>query len=207
MCVVRIEVLRTLADIITSAIPELNGHVCTGIAPSGEIQGYPSLTLLPGPMRYEPFQALESATIGDPAQGVVVFNVGCHYGPLQMILAASSIGERWTIEQKIIDMFLSRPGGPGVIVVPVNSCPDLGQWVAAFELESDQWVDTNAFDRIYQSTITCNEIVPALTTRRDAYEIRQLVLGTDASLHPPTSDVELVLIASDGSISPYVPSP
>lgn len=214
MSVVRIEALRALAGVIEAAVPELAGKVNTGQQPSSTVQTYPTLTIIPGPLKYDPAQAIESATIGDPAAGVVVFNVGAHYGPIQLRLVTTTIGERWTLEQKIEDLFLGGPMRPGVVVVPVTTCADLGNWIAAFELDGDQWVDMGAFDRKLESLITVNGVIPALVTRTDAYPINTLVLGVIAGIAPDfnttiTPDtmvppgVEVVQIHDDGTMTTY----
>lgn len=210
MGVVRIEALRAFAAMIETAIPDLAGKVKAGQVPSGVDQTYPSLTIVPGPLSYEPAQDLEHATIGDPAAGNVVFNVGAHSGPFQLRLVATTIGERWTLEQKIVNLFMAQELRPGVIVVPVTSCPELGNWLAAFEYTSDQWIDTEAFDRKLESLITVNGIIPALIARTGVYEIDDLVIGltddfdttfTTDTMVPP--GVELVLINQDGTLSAY----
>ena len=214
MAIVRIEALRALGAVIEAAVPELAGNVKVGQAPSSTTQTYPSLTIIPGPLKYEPNQALEQATIGDPAGGVVVFNVGAHSGPIQLRIVATTIGERWTLEQKVADLFLGEPMRPGVVVVPVTSCPDLGDWIAAFEYDGDQWMDMDAFDRKLESLITVNGVIPALVTRTDAYPIETLALGVMTGItvdfdKPITTDtmvppaVEVVQINEDGTVSAY----
>jgi hypothetical protein len=208
--VVRIEALRALAAVIEAAVPALAGKVKTAQQPPGVEQTYPTLTIVPGPLTYEPAQELVSATIGDPSLGNVIFNVGAHSGPIQLRLVASTIGERWTLEQAIANVFLGQELRPGVLVVPVTTNADLGDWIAAFEYTSDQWEDAAAFDRKLESLITVNGIIPALVARTPVYEIDTLVLGltedmtttfTPTTMVPPS--VEVVQINADGTIAPY----
>jgi hypothetical protein len=212
MAVVRIEALRALKARIETAIPELAGKVKVSQAPAGEEQTYPTLTIIPGTWKFDPHGEAEFATIGDPADGNVVFNVGAHSAPVQLRIVATTIGERWTLEQKVVDLFLGQELRAGVVIVPVTSCPELSTFIAAFEYDSDQWVDVGAFDRKLESAIVVNGVMPALVARTEVYEIDELVLGltydfdtafTTDTMVPP--NVELVLINQDGTIQPWSP--
>jgi len=213
MSIVRIEALKALKAVIAAAVPALTAdNIIVGQAPSGRTQTYPTLTLGFAALSFEPAQEIESATIGPATDGVVVFNVGAWSGPLQMRIVATTVGERYELEQAVLDCFLAREGAPGVIVTPITSTPDLGDWIAAFELDSSQWIDVDAFDRKLESVITVNAVVPALTVRTHVYEITTLVLGltedfdavfTPSTLTPPAAEV--VQIHDDGSITPYTP--
>jgi hypothetical protein len=210
MAVVRIEALRALAAQIEAVVPALAGKVKAGQASSSVEQTYPTLTLTYGPLTYEPAQELESATIGDPSAGVVVFNVGAHSGPCQLSIVATTVGERMQLEQDVVNVFLAREGAPGVVVVPVTTTPELGDWIAAFELTDDQWIDRDAFDRKLEALIQVNAVIPALVTRTDVYEIDELLLGlsTDFAAAPTSMtapSVEVVEIHDDGTITPFTP--
>lgn len=215
MSVVRIEALRALAALIELQIPELRGHVCTGAPPSSEFEHVPNLSIQPTKWSYEPEQAEQSAELPG---NVVVWNVGQHSCAMVLAILAASPAQRWDLEAKVLDLFLSSVHPltghhrPGVIVIPVAELPELADWFAAFELESDEWNDTLALDRRYESRITVNGIIPALTTERAVYTIKQLILGvtedmdttfTPATAIPPA--VDLVSINEDGSISSHEP--
>lgn len=208
--IVRIEALKALKAMIETAVPALVGKVKVSQAAPGVEQTYPTLTIMPGTWRYEPYGEAEQATIGDPADGNVVFNVGAHSAPVQLRIVAATIGERMALEQEVTNLFMSQELRAGILVVPVTSCPDLSDWIAAFEYESDQWIDADAFDRKLESLIIVNGCIPALVARTEVYEINDLALGltpdfdtafTTDTMVPP--GVELVLINQDGTISPY----
>jgi hypothetical protein len=210
MAIVRLEAFKSLAARIESAVPALVGKVKCAQAPSSTEQTYPTLTIIPGTFKYEPHQESEHATIGDPADGNVVFNVGAHSGPVQLRIVATTIGERMSLEQSVTNFFMSQEMRPGIVITEVTACAELGRWIAAFEYDSDQWVDIEAFDRKLESLVIVNGIVPALVARTEVYEINELVLGMTAdfdttfttdTMVPPV--VELVLINEDGTISPY----
>lgn len=210
MAIVRLRALEALGLVIAAAVPALAGKVRVGQAPSSVDQTYPTLTIIPANLKFEPHGEAEHATIGDPAAGNVVFNVGVHEGPIQLRIVASTIGERYELEQRVLDVFLKQELRAGILIVPVTTTPDLSTWIAAFELDSDQWIDTEAFDRKLESIIIANGVIPALVARTDVYEIDELVLGltpdfdtafTTSTMVPP--GVELVQINDDGTISPY----
>lgn len=214
MSVVRIEALKALGAVIEAAVPALVGRVKIGQQPAGVEQIYPTLTLELGTLKYQPFDEYEHATIGDPSDGNVVFNVGEWGGPLLMRLVATTVGERYELEDKITNVFLAQELRRGVRVVQVTANPELSNWLAAFELESTQWVDSEAFDRKLGSLLVMNAQLPALVTRAGVYEIDELVLGitsdfttafTTATMVPP--GVELVQINEDGTIEPWSPPP
>lgn len=215
MSVVRIEALRALAALIELQIPELAGHVCTGVAPSSEFEHVPNLSIQPTKWRFDAEQAEIAASLPG---NTVVWNVGEHSCAMVLSILAASPAQRWEIEAKVLDLFLSSVHPltghhrPGVIVIPVTACPELSEWSAAFELESDEWSDTMALERRYESRIVVNGIIPALTIERAVYTIQQLILGvtadmdttfTPATAIPPA--VELVSITEDGAISSYEP--
>jgi hypothetical protein len=209
--IVRIEAFRALERLLACEIPELDGHICTGQSPAGEIQEYPSLTIDPGRLTYEPHQALEVAKLPGAR---AIYNVGSHDGPVSLRLVATSVGERWTLEQKVLDVFLSQLdeegfGRPGVLVVPVSGCSNLSRQVATFELDEDEWNDARAFDRRYESVITLRASLPALATRCGVYTIHDLRLGltadmatafTPSTMVPPA--VEVVRVEEDGTMTP-----
>lgn len=211
MSVVRIEALRALAALLQTAIPELSGHVCTGTPPSSEFEHVPNLAIMPSKWTYDPEQEDERATL--PGNRVV-YRVGEHNCACVLSLVTGTVGERWTLEAKILDLFLRAKHPltghrqPGVIVLSINSLPELARWVASFELESDEWNDQLALDRRYESRIVINAHIPALVVDSPVYTIEQLILGvtedmsttfTPATAIPPA--VELVVINQDGSIS------
>jgi len=214
-CVVRIAALEAFAALIELAIPELAGHVCAGTAPSGELEELPNLSIMPQRWKYIPEQASEVATL--PGNRVV-YDVGDHDAACVVSIMATSPTQRARLEAKVLDLFLRTKHPltdmhmPGVVVLLVSACPDLSAWSCAFDLESDEWIDTLALDRRYESRIMITASIPALTVDAPVYSIDQLILGvthdltstfTPATAIPPA--VELVTINADGTISPFTP--
>lgn len=215
MSVVRIEALAALAALIEAQVPELRDCVCVGTPPPSHQECMPSLAIQPTRWQYEPEQALESATLPG---NVVVYNMGEHACSMVLSIVASTPAQRAELEGKVLDLFVGsthpRSGMhmPGVLVFAINACPQLGRFVASFELETDEWVDSLALDRIYESRIVATAHIPALCIERPVYSISTLVLGvtpdmtttfTPATAIPPA--VELVSINEDGSITRFEP--
>lgn len=210
MSVVRIEALRAFAKLLELSIPELVGHVCVD-EDAGAFEEVPNVSIIPSKWTFAPEQAEEHVTLPG---NVVVWDVGEHTCACVLSVIASSKAQRWTLEQKILDLFLSQRHPvsdmplTGVIMLAISACPQLGQWSAAFELDSDEWNDTLAQDRRYESRIVMTATIPALTIQTPVYTLEQLLLGvthdmtttfTPATAIPPA--VELVVINEDGSIS------
>lgn len=211
MSVVRIAALRALGALIEAAVPELAGHVCVGVAPSSEFEHLPNLSIQPTKWTFDPEQEDEHTTLPG---NVMVWRVGEHSCAMVMSIVAATPAQRWELEAKVLDIFLgyrhplTDVATPGVLVVPVSECPQLGDWIASFELESDEWSDTLALDRRYESRTVISAHIPALTIQTRVYTLNTLILGitadfdttfTPATAIPPA--VELVTINEDGTIT------
>lgn len=211
MGVVRIEAFRAFGALVERMVPELAGHVCTPDTPPNEFEELPNLSITPTKWAYEPMQRDEHATLPG---NVVVYNVGEHNCACVISVMASTRTQRAALEQKIVGLFYGNDspvdGLPldGVIVLPITACPELSRFVVSFDLESDEWIDSLAQDRRFESRITCTAGIPALTIKTPVYTINQLLLGvtedmettfTPATAIPPA--VEVVVINEDGSIS------
>lgn len=210
--VVRIEALRALAALIELEIPQLAGHVCAGQAPSSEDEELPNLSIQPGKWTFLPEQAREHAVLPG---NVVVYEVGNHEAPCVLSIVAPTTGERWALEALVLDLFhrathpLTGMRLPGVLAIQVSALPELSRWACSFELEEDEWIDTAAFDRRYESRIHLTATIPTLTIDRPVYTIDQLVLSVAQIPSPaatsPTAPPELVTINPDGTLQPFTP--
>lgn len=202
MAIVRLEALSQLRTRITCAVPALKDRVCVGQAPGSREIRWPSLAINPVRWSYVPDQALQHSA---PAPDRAIMNVGRHEATVQLRLGASDLHTRMALEQEIVDLFLSTPLHPGVLLTDVVACPL--EFTAAWELGEDEWRNELAFDKAYYSITTITGIIPALVTRLDAWTIDQLQLGSavnddfgDSTFGPP--GVEVVRIAEDGTITP-----
>jgi hypothetical protein len=206
--IVRLEALRALEALITLAIPVLYGRVCVDVAPSSEFEELPNLTMYPSRWRYEPAQALEQRTLPGNA---IVWNVGSYTTTMVINIVAASGTQRAQLEAEVLNLFLSSRHPltgmrrAGVLVVPVTSCRELETWLAAFELDSDEWINDAALSHRYESKILVTAIVPALVVERPVYTIETLTMHTetppDLDLANIPTDTEVVTINLDGTIS------
>lgn len=193
MCVPRLEALRWLSKYIQAQVPELKDVICTVIGAPGHQLAYPSLAITPVIFTYEPNQAVETyATYPDK----VTMAVGNYRGILQLRLTTETEYQRYAIEEKLTQLFLSREGGPGVLVGEIASCAELGEFTADFEFDSVDWINDEAMKNKYVSLIVVTSVIPALTVRRDAHVIDQLLVGTEVG---QGDNVDLPL---DGELAP-----
>lgn len=207
MGVVRLEAMRGLQNAIVTAAPKLEGHIFVGQAPPDKKACFPALVIDPVRFRYFPDQADEHF---DSGADRVVLRVGRHEGTIQLRLGAATFGERCELEQKLLDLFLSQEMRPGVLLTEITACPDLGDFVAAWEFEDDQWSDERAFDKEYWSIMTVTAQIPALVARGGVYRIEDLRLGiTDdfvtaytSSTFDTSSKVKRVRINENGTLTP-----
>lgn len=205
MSIVRLEALRALQCVLVDEIPELEGKVCVGIGAPGHALSFPSMAMTPFKFTYAPYQASELATLSPDK---VVMDVGIHEVSLQLRITTKTSLERYALEQKIVDVFLSRPLSPGIIVTPLSGCLLLEEFHAVWSLDNTEWEDGKALEQVYESTITVTGEIPALVTRLEAYPIAHLQLALTEDFQSaapvpfassPTFDV--VEAKSDGSIA------
>lgn len=203
-CVVRHESLHALAEYVACNIPELDGQICVGQADPGHRQTFPSLAIDPVRWAYFPDQAAE---VSSPAFDRVIHNVGRHESVVQLRIGAATVGERRELEQRVLDLFLSTPLHPGVVLVTVRRCEAVGPFVASFTLDEDEWQDEMVFDGKAYSVVTATAIVPALATRLDAFPMNELEIGLSQSLESESidadfpADAEVVAVEEDGTVS------
>jgi hypothetical protein len=212
MPVVKIDALTNLAAALATAVPALVAKTPITIqqAPSAVMEAFPNCAIIiPGKLLFDPAQRLMQQDLGN---NVVVFNVGAHEGPIQIRITTNTTLERAQLEQAVMDLFMGSAGTtaarPGVLPIEIVST-DLVDWVAAFEYEDSMWNDTRAQEREYESVITVNAVIPALTVQSSVYDIDTLKLGftedfttvsTPDNFGPPFAEV--VQINQDGSITP-----
>jgi hypothetical protein len=204
MAVVRLEAMRGLRAAIECAIPDLHDHICVGQAPPDHLKKWPNLAIDPGRWRYEPDQEMEHHEFGADR---VVFNVGRHDAAVVLRLGAQMIGQRAELEQRLIDLFLADEHRPGILLTPITSCAELGEFVAAWALDEDEWQDDDAIERHHFSVVTLSATIPALVTRCGIYRINDLRLGLadfGVTADPATfgTVAEVVRINEDGTITP-----
>jgi hypothetical protein len=204
-CIVRVDALEAFTAFIEANIPALVGRTCAGQAPSGELEKVPNLSIEPSKWLYnadtvEAVRALPG--------NVLVYQVGWHEAACVISIIASSPRQRAVLEAQVLDLFLSSKHPisgmhqPGILVFTVTACPEVGDWTTYFDLDEDQWVETLALDRRYESRIQVDVAVPALTIDAPVYTIETLILGVAGDSTSSAGPVQLVSINADGTLSP-----
>lgn len=207
MSVVRIEALRALAALLEAAIPELEGRVCVGVAPSGEMEEIPNVSLNPSRWEFEPYQEAVYEPAATLPGNRCVFDIGNHTCSVAISIVTASAAQRWELEDQILELFrkqkhpLSGFRMPGTIMISVSEIPDLGAWTVTYDLDTDEWIDTLALDRRYESKIMATCLIPALTIDEPVYTLQQLQLGVGALSNPGLA-IDLVTINADGTVTP-----
>lgn len=201
-----IAALEAFAALVENRIPELAGRVCAGQAPSNELEGIPNLSIEPTQWMY----VMDDAEIVETMPGnVVVYDVGVHQSSCVISIVASSTSQRAALEAKVLDLFLGAVDPiqgfrtPGTLMVKVTSQPEVGIWWVTFDLDSNQWNETLALDRRYESRVVVDAEIPALTIEAPVYPIQSLTLTTGAGGTPdaPVPPTDAVTINDDGSIT------
>lgn len=204
MAIVRLEVMKALQAVIAAAAPGL--EMVVGPPNAERKVCFPSLAIHPTRFRFDGGQ---ESHYFSPDSSHEVVHVGTHEATLQLRLLTATPGERYALEEKLINMFFATEGHPGVLLTLVPALnAQFGSFQVAWELEDDEWADEKAYADILGSVITVTAIVPALATRAGVYNQDELFLAfseemlrpfTTGTLLPPL--VEVIEINEDGSIS------
>lgn len=174
MAIIRLECLRELERRIKQAIPELETHVLIGHALPGKTMCFPALVIDAVRFRFEADQDWE---VFEPTPDKLVENVGRHVATVQLRLAVATAGERYDYQDKLTNLFLSTPGHAGILLTRVTACEALGAFVAAWEMDDDEWQDEKVFDSVFWDVMTLTGQIPALVTREGVFRIDDLRLG------------------------------
>lgn len=208
MPVLKLEALRALQASILAAVPDLAGHIYVGQVPPNVKLCDPTLVVHAVRWRYQPQQEVEH--LASEASTTVVFNVGRHIATVQLRLYTSTPAKRYEYQELISNVFLGTEGHPGVLLTTVTAYPALGNYLAAWELQEEEWEDEKVFDSQYWGITVLNGIIPALVTRANVYTIDELRLGLTAdfetvftgSTFESSTSVEVVKINEDGTLTP-----
>lgn len=204
-CIVRIDALEAFTAYVEAKIPTLAGRTCAGQAPSGELEQVPNLSIEPSKWLYV---ADTIETVRALPGNVLVYQVGWHEAACVISIIAASPRQRGALEAQVLDLFLgakhpiSGMHQPGLLTFTITECPEVGDWAAYFDLDEDQWVETLALDRRYESRIQVDVSVPALTIDTPVFTIQTLTLGIAGDSTSSAGDIQLVTINADGTLSP-----
>jgi hypothetical protein len=181
---IRIRALQVLADLIQSCVPELKGHVCGGASENPHRLEFPSLGIYGIRFTFNPDQQEFVRKLGATR---ALFNIGRVEGTVQMRLGASSVRQRYELEEKILEnVFWRDIDRPGIVLVAIPECNDTQ---VAFELDGSTWEDEKAFDRKWYSIITTRLQLPVLVTSSPIYDIAEVRLTMTEDLTTPIATV------------------
>jgi hypothetical protein len=182
--VVKLEALEALRGHIEKMIPELRNHVEVVQTPPDIELTYSSLAIVAPKFRYYPRQEMEHS---HPTKTTLVADVGVWSGTVQLRLGCATPAERFELEDALEQLFLQREGAPGVLVLPVSTCPLLGEFYSSWVMDEGDWNDEMAFSSQHWGVLEIDASLPVLVTRAGVYDIDQLLLGLDTTRVPPVS--------------------
>jgi hypothetical protein len=210
--VVRTCALESLAAVVTCSIPELREAVCIGAPPSSHEQTYPSLTINAVKWAFRPENIDE---LRDTPPGVLIRRVGHHEGMVQLRVLATTTGQRDELSErisKVFEAFEDEDGWPhpGVVLTRITEC-GLVPWTASFELDSDEWVNLEAFERKYEALLQVDAFIPALICKIGVLMVETLALSLATSYLGAAggdpisaSATEIVRLTAAGIPVPYL---
>ena len=211
MSLLRVRALEMLAQCLANSIAPLSAgvEICAGPAEANHKLEFPHLALIPAIFNYLPDQGREYTVNGvapDVGARTIVMDVGRFEVLVQLRLGTKTARQRYDIEDRISNLFLSQPMSPGVLVVEIPNCMDA---YASFEYQDHSWGQERAFEKEWYSTTTINAIVPALVTRSGVNDIDQFVTTitedmTSLFINIPASSLESKSVDSSGTLSLYV---
>lgn len=201
MSAVRTCALESLAAAITCQIPELVDAVCIGAPPSSHEQTYPSMTI--NAVRWT-FVPENIAELDGAPPGVLIRRVGHHDGIVQIRILATTPAQRDDLAERVANVFTSFEDEdewphPGTIITRITEC-GLIPWTASFDLDTDEWVNLDAFERKYEALLEADAFIPTLTCRTGVATIDTLQLATETSFDADTAApvAELVRLTAAG---------
>jgi hypothetical protein len=160
MASIRKEALRAFSEVFACAIPALRDRICVGQSDPGHRLEFPHLVIDPIRWTYDPDQARVYSV---PAPDRVVLERGSHEGTIKVRIGASTTGEREELEQRVLDVFLGTELRPGIILTDFE-LEELGVVRCSWELDDDEWMDDEAGDQQFYSSISVSGTIPALRT-------------------------------------------
>lgn len=208
MSAIRYEALKALKTAIEAGVTDLAGKVVIGAADPERSSKYPGLAIVPHTLRYDPQQSDEVYEEDDPVSGAptstLVENVGCFTGRVELRLNAVSMPKREDIEEAIIDLFLAREGGPGVLVVEIpditiGGTATLYHAPVAYTLDNAEWREEMVFEHHRFTYLDVDLTFPALKASEVA-TIDQFYLAINHDLDSDTP-LETVQIDEAGEVT------
>lgn len=159
----------TVASYIATAIPALNSNVKTGQDGPETNFNPPAVRLMFETLTFSP-ENFQEEYFATPDDGKIVYDVGEWDGLLRIELWCSSKPERETLEQAILDLFLSFDNWtPGTISLMTPNLT-INQYVSMYAaqikiwLDQEEWQEEMSFEGHRYTFMTVPISFPALTS-------------------------------------------
>lgn len=209
--IVKLEAFRSLKAYIASQIPELaqgpggaDRIIVTQTPPEQHVH-FPSLAIVPGRFRLE---SCDEDIHSTPTMAKAVVVVGAWQTTVQLRLAHATEYQRYELEERLTDLFFQTEGRRGILLTEVTACPQLGDILASWDLQDEEWQEEFAFSSQEWAMLTLQGTIPALATRDGVYTIDELRLGITTDFNIPATSAGfdtipgIVRINEDGTITP-----
>lgn len=206
--VVKLEAFNTLAAAIEAHVPELRNHVEVVQAPPDQHLTFPSLAIIPGKLAHHFSQ---EGVVAQPTNHSAVVCVGSWDGAVQLRLACATLGTRYQLEERLTGpegLFFREEDRPGILLTEVTACPQLGNILAAWDLDESSWEEEYAFSAQEWAVINLRVCIPALALREGVYTINELRFGVTSNFSTPETSAAfdgipgIVRVNEDGTITP-----
>lgn len=185
---------KTFATWLEGKVPELAGRVHTVAEGPTEDAGWPCAALVPNVLTFEAFHASPEVWSAAVDDGKALVNVGEFTGSYELRIYAKSVGERETLEDKVLHAIMAEPMRRGAVslltpAVTVGGLVTLYQAPVGFVLDTIQWNEELAWENRRFSFIDLDVEFPALVVQ-DAYTITQLIVAINENLESDVPDEE-----------------
>lgn len=206
--VVKLEAFNALAAAIEAHAPELRNHVEVVQVPPDHKLSFPSLAIVPGKLSHH---FAQEGVVAQPTNHSAVVCVGSWEGSLQLRLACATPASRFRLEEALTGtegLFFREEDRPGILLTQVTACPQLGNILAAWDLDDSSWDEEYAFSSQEWSVINLRTVIPALALRDGVYTVNELRFGVTKDFSTPETSAAfdampgIVRVNEDGTITP-----
>lgn len=213
--IVKLEALRGLKTYIAEQIPDLaalpSGEERIVISQTPPDMGLhlPSLAIIPAGFRFTPsLEDIHDSTGATLESGEIVVCVGAWETRLQLRLAAANEYARHVLEETLTNLFFQREGAPGLLLTEVTACPQLGTFLASWDIPDVEWNEEFAFSAQEWAVLELVGTIPALVVRGGIYTMDDLRLGLTGDFNIPATSAGfdtipgVVRVNDDGTLTP-----
>lgn len=183
------EIAKALSAYLKEKVPALAGRIRTVTPDFNDKAMFPSLTIIPGTMKYMPNQeeelSIDEAVVG---AGNTLAGLGSFEGSYELLLASTNPCEREDLEEQILSAFLiCGSGRPGIVVLDIPNLVVQGiatTYTAkgSLSLEEETWVEEKVFSQKRFASLELMAFYDAFAMCTDTPTIEQLILALASDL-------------------------